>query len=116
MTDPNITDQTIIAAVAYHLLCQGERSTDGQGYCCYYSDTGAKCAVGALIPQELYNPSLEGWGISREPMSSVLEVLGLRTHVRVLYILQNIHDSGYPQVWPSMLRALAEEYGCDFTI
>ena len=113
---PDITPQTIIAAVSYHLLCQNERSTGVHGYCRYLSDTGNKCAVGVLIPPELYCEEMEGWGISHEPMASVLETAGLAEHQLLLKQLQRIHDGGYPAIWPRQLHELAIEYECDFII
>lgn len=45
--------------VAKHLLKQNKKSVNGT-QCMYRSSDGLQCALGCLIPDELYVPSLEG--------------------------------------------------------
>ena len=40
-----------------HILQQNEKSQNAEG-CLYRSDSGLKCAVGALIADEFYSPAL----------------------------------------------------------
>jgi hypothetical protein len=51
--------QEIFETVARHLFAQGRQATDEIGICVYRADNGNKCAVGALIPDEMYNPNYE---------------------------------------------------------
>jgi len=54
--------QEIFDKVATHLLKQGRRSTQPESgeMCAYRGADGTKCAVGVLIPDELYNDMMEG--------------------------------------------------------
>lgn len=55
----------IINLVKKALLTQGKRSMLQEGYsgCAYRDGKGNKCAIGHLIPDELYNHEIEGHGI-----------------------------------------------------
>lgn len=57
-----MTNQEIFDKVATHLLSQGKRSALGGVGCAYRGDGGLQCAIGCLIPDELYRYELEGWG------------------------------------------------------
>lgn len=50
--------QEIFEMVAKHLFQQKERSMDGK--CLYRGPNGKKCAIGILIPDEKYDPDMEG--------------------------------------------------------
>ncbi len=57
--------QSVFDTVAAHLLSQGRRSwrgdkATGVGMCRLRADDGARCAVGCLLPDEVYDESLEG--------------------------------------------------------
>lgn len=54
--------QEIFDTVAKHLFKQGQRATDPDGgvMCSYRGANGTKCAVGVLIPDELYDAVMEG--------------------------------------------------------
>lgn len=43
-----------------HLATQRQRSTTHDGTCCYRGENGPMCAVGILIPDDLYDDSIEG--------------------------------------------------------
>ena len=59
------------------------------GSCRYKTPDGLKCAVGCLIPDELYNEKMEGSMVNR--ISEELEFL--KPHVPMLMGLQLIHDN-----------------------
>jgi hypothetical protein len=103
-----MTDQEIFDKVALHLLEYGRlgiRSEDGSG-CVYKTDTGLSCAVGCLIPDDLYDPLVEGMSISHFDdminiggetgaiLEKISEHLGLKDAKRskLLRGLQQIHD------------------------
>jgi len=62
--------QQIFDKVATHLFTQGRRATQfGPGRpnidkCVYRNDEGETCAIGCLIPADLYNPVIEGFGVN----------------------------------------------------
>lgn len=70
-----------------------------EGMCRYRTPQGLKCAVGVLIPDELYSGSMEGYGVGTlfTEFPHVMETLfpyHLMEEVKYLLIqLQNIHDT-----------------------
>jgi len=83
------TAQDIFNTVAMHLMTQGERSTGAMGLCRYRGSKGHMCAIGVLIPDEMYNSSMEGKTVgtiqNRLPAA-------LRSHLPLLDDLQIVHD------------------------
>lgn len=49
----------IVTKVATHLSVQRARATDSEGSCKYRGKNGTMCAIGVLIPDDLYMPSAE---------------------------------------------------------
>lgn len=96
---------TIIDYVIDHLVAQGTPaiclSNHGETACAYRQIDGAvvrSCAVGCLIPDEQYDPSMENMSVA--PLLEGFEgfVPEVRPHdyelrVSVLQALQSIHDS-----------------------
>ena len=88
--------QQIFDAVVNHLAAQKTQSIsprpDGKGtQCAYRGENGAKCAVGCLIPDELYDPSMEGDNVDQLADINKLPD-DLVDHVSLLYDLQFAHD------------------------
>ena len=128
-----MTKQEVFDKVATHLLKQGEKaeySTEfGEPICAYRTSEGLKCAVGCLIPDDLYEERLEnlpaaafvlprGEHMDRFNDASVaLEVgkkIGLTSeHMSILGSLQNIHDVYITKNWRTVLQELAENYNLD---
>ena len=67
-----MTEQEIFDSVLAHLRKQGRASVNGQGKCAYRGEGGTSCAVGCLIPDELYDSRIENW--------TVESILGLRAN------------------------------------
>lgn len=96
----DMTDQEIYDKVKAHLLKQGRRSiapcpgVNNVTKCVYRTEDGRSCAVGCLIPDEVYQPQMDyGAGFSiislaREPG---LEWFG--KHINLLESLQHVHDT-----------------------
>lgn len=108
------SSQEIFDKVATHLLTQKEKSTQELSTgtrCVYRSPKGLKCAVGCLIPDELYNPSLEGYtasGLSYE----IKIAIGYNDKTALLIcMLQSMHDSMPPEKWKDLLRIEANTRG-----
>lgn len=56
-----MTPQEIFDTVARHLFAQGTRAyNENIAGCQYRGPCGTKCAVGCLIPDEAYDPEMEG--------------------------------------------------------
>ena len=115
-----MTDQEIFTKVATHLLTQGKRSErffddDGEPGCAYRSAAGLMCAVGCLIPDELYEPAIEGCTVAGDVVQSVLREAGIRAGYgertdSLLYELQNIHDYEEPYKWKLCLETMAKTF------
>jgi len=86
--------QEIFDRVAVHLFQQGKRSTD-KFHCRYYNNDGLKCAVGALIPEEIYFSEMD---IGNKTIKSLVEVHDekfpdwVKNNLGLLQALQSVHD------------------------
>jgi hypothetical protein len=103
----NNTEQELFNRVKTHLLNQGakaetDESTHGIKMCQYHAESGLKCAVGCLITDEVYRPSMEGLDLTdRELWDALLDSgidMGGKT-LSILQKLQNVHDSNDPSDW-----------------
>jgi hypothetical protein len=120
--------QELFNISATHLLKQGQRAF-ARGGCCYRTPAGLKCAIGAVIPDDLYDPFIEGglasWALNPETanttgdddilrvrkLGEVLRASGLdATHEALVGRLQRIHDYTSPEFWASSLADLATEF------
>ena len=92
-----MTKQEIFDKVVKHFSIQRQAAGRGVMLCCMYrTPDGRKCAVGALIPDEAYDPSCEGEGVSTlfREYPDMMRVSGLtRRHEVLLIDLQRAHDS-----------------------
>lgn len=111
-----LTRQQIYDTVKGHLLKQKDISfmkVEGlvTQTCAYRGEDGKKCAVGCLIPDELYDPKMETKGVFAlfEFWPSVMERIGLskKEHIDLLETLQMIHDVRDPAVWEEILAETA---------
>lgn len=106
---PMLSNQEVFDKVAIHLLTQGQKSAilskeeGGLDSCLYHSADGLKCAVGCLIPDNLYIEDMEGRLIQDlfVQFPSIMEEIGLdkETHLGLLTSLQNIHDTCHELTW-----------------
>ncbi len=105
-----MTNQEIFDKVAAHLLKQGKRalrSCDDSVSCAYRAPDGCMCAVGCVIPDELYEGGFEHHGVRfvLEESPELNRLLG--GSELLLNYLQRIHDCEDVQKWPSLLKACA---------
>lgn len=121
--------QEIFDTVVTNLLKQGKRSfgpykPNAYRYaecnlisvCLYRSPDGSKCAVGWLIPDELYVPQLENMMVptngEENDVSHVLTKAGIsKDDFYFLYRLQRVHDSCDVENWDVGFSKIAQEYG-----
>lgn len=96
-----MTPQEIFDTVARHLFEQGTQAyNDNIEQCRYRGPGGTKCAVGCLIPDEAYDPEMEGWSVdyvvvahggnADDPNPSFPAWLG--DNLGLLSGLQDVHD------------------------
>lgn len=91
-----MSTQEIFDKVVTHLRKQGGKARDYEGVCMYRTKTGLKCAAGCLIPDEEYDPRMEGKTSNRVQFfqnTFNYEERGL------IERLQNIHDSRDVASW-----------------
>ena len=86
----------IFNKVFAHLVIQGKPSRNIEDYICVYQNSdGDKCAIGCLIPDELYTMGLEGNGVRDKKVKDVLRQvfpnIGLKDF-EFLENLQQLHD------------------------
>ena len=103
-----MNNQEVYDKVKSHLLSQGRKSLDARGKCAYRGDNGAMCAVGVLIPDDMYNRGMEGAACSTSELRGVLDMLEIDP--RLAQELQYIHDRALPNIWPDELKALARHF------
>ncbi len=110
-----MTEQEIFDTVAIHLIKQGKQSADAFGNCLYRGPEGLKCAVGCLIPDEVYQRNMECRVVSRL-LGNYDSLKFLQPFDALLSKLQYAHDEAYGegQIWTdtvvSYLYKIAEEY------
>ncbi len=108
------TKQQTFNKVVRHLRRQGVQSSR-TGRCLYRGPDDTKCAVGCLIPDELYQLGMEGCSSMGNPMSTCLRLLG--HDVGLCGNLQRAHDSYMPggryeeQGLEWALECIAEKHG-----
>lgn len=79
--------------VVAHLFTQGRRAYDEDNGCLYRGPNGAKCAVGVLIPDEQYNPAMEGCSVGGLVGSSGYKIPSVvRRNADLMQALQSVHD------------------------
>lgn len=101
--------QQIFDKVYVHLLTQNARSADESG-CLYKNPAGLKCAVGCLIPDEFYDPDIEGASTRNKLLENILiKSLGELSSekLNLLDQLQQLHDDTPVTSWEGLLKKLA---------
>lgn len=96
-----VTDKDVFDYVSSFLINQNEKSTALSVGCAYRGDNGKKCAIGCIIADEFYHPSMEKqtacdynilWAIRNS-------LPKYTTNERFLSKLQEIHDGSIPELW-----------------
>lgn len=110
--------QQIFTRVKEHLLTQNVQCKSGRG-CAYRNDEGQTCAVGCLITEEHYCPSIEGADATSTLVKDAVEKsLGIdeleEETVSLLRKLQIMHDEEFPYKWPEHLQHIATEYSLQY--
>lgn len=126
-------DEDAIKAITIHLLTQMEQSMGPSGDCSYRGrteevwdedgyiieesePTGYACAIGCIIPDELYHMDLEGLTIDDEVIVDLIKKSHPNwdfneTSEKLLKAFQLIHDRVHrPEFWPMHISALEYLY------
>jgi hypothetical protein len=110
-----LTKKEIFDKVVAHLLTQQAQSKNHYGDCLYRSPDGLKCAVGCLIPDELYDKEIEGAAVGgcNAPIlecANILREILLESGIpdekgiwEMLEDLQKIHDNANVDRWERAL-------------
>lgn len=88
--------QTIFDTVVRHLGKQGGPAVDESGICSYRAPDGKKCAVGCLLPDEMYRTSMDNnnEGVSVTGLVETFEVPAyFHENLELLQRLQSAHDT-----------------------
>jgi hypothetical protein len=116
--------QDIFNRVKNHLLTQKTQSNGGNftNSCAYRGKNNTTCAVGCLIPDELYVATIENATVlnsirkndlkydNAKKLHEILTKLGLIKHYKLLQDLQNIHDSYSVNNWEYALKCCANRH------
>ncbi|MDR5741690.1 hypothetical protein QCE73_00820 [Caballeronia sp. LZ029] len=115
-----LSPKEIYERVSEHLLMQRAVSEDDNGSCRLRSPEGRKCAIGSLVRDELYEPELEGVGISyyRHARDGGLLRALYASNVNaydpniidLLIELEEVHDYADIDEWPELLSALGKRH------
>lgn len=116
-----MTAQEVFNTVAHHLLTQKKKSFVEMNdcvRCMYRGPDGLKCAVGILIPDDMYDPKLEHKSVVELIEDFGFDFLGAIVDVRsgstFLLDLQELHDFREVDEWKDGLRTIAFRYSlCD---
>ena len=105
--------QKTFDTVATHLLKQGKRAMRVSGTCLYRTPDGLKCAVGCLIPEEMYSPDMEENVVTSllEKFPKLHDVPLINGFSKLLRELQGLHDGWDVRDWPQGLREIAARFG-----
>jgi len=107
--------QAIFDQVKHHLLAQNALALDDDD-CVYRAPDGRRCAIGALIPDDLYHEEMEGEGFNNECFTSVRNYLGVNGPNDMTFLdnLRRIHDDVEVRDWEYALTAFAARYGLKY--
>lgn len=109
------TNQEVFDAVWNGLASQGfQRSIGYEGTCLYRGPDGLKCAVGHLIPDNLYDTDLEGKTVSQLIEAECLVgVFGEEVDTSFLFKLQQAHDTSDGNM-KEKLASVATSFGLNY--
>jgi hypothetical protein len=105
-----MTNQELFDKVVAHARKQGKRAVLN-GRCQYRQPDGGKCFAGALIADEHYDPSLEGYGAGWPSVQNALVASGVKVEqFPLVSALQFIHDCHLVAEWPEQFTHRAAEF------
>ena len=107
------TDQTAFDAAYVHCMEQKVPAKDSRGDCVYRGPNGTKCAIGCLIPDNLYRKGMEG-----DSASAVVSGLGWELDLQLVDCIQEAHDNLLSQdnlsPFRNQMKTIAGLYGLEW--
>ena len=111
--------QQVYETVRNHLITQNVKSVNNLNAGVYRGRIGRKCAIGVIIPDDLYKPEFDEVNHNADIRSIIqrfgaINVLGYEVDeqdIEFLDELQQIHDQYDPAVWASKLSQFATDWG-----
>jgi hypothetical protein len=117
-----MTNQEIFDKVATHLLTQKKKSEImrqaeygiPKPACAYRAADGSTCAIGCLIPDDIFQPGMEGLRVQTLMVyyESIRDLFA-NNDASLLGTLQVLHDNYPVSTWKSELAATARMYKLD---
>lgn len=108
--------QEIFDTVAIHLLTQNKKSVYFGVQCRYRAPNNLKCAIGILIPDDIYTDDMEGLGVGglldSYDISPTLPKYFMK-HRDLLAALQLVHDKNDPEYWKGELVSVSTIFDLD---
>lgn len=92
-----MTPQEFFTKTVQHLRKQGHRALGADGRCAYRAPNGDMCAIGCHIPDELYDPQMEGKNFVHlllfSPLAAKLQPVFQGVPQQLIERMQITHDS-----------------------
>lgn len=104
-----MTAQKIFDKIVTHLRTQNAVSATANGLCLYRSPDGKKCAVGCMIPDDVYDPDMEHH-MAGSVIADCRQLHDLYDHRNLLESMQLVHDNHPISQWEAMFASIAAEY------
>lgn len=102
--------EALFLKVAKHLITQGKPAWNPkQEYCAYRAPDGTRCAIGAMIPDALYDPEIEGLGMVNMTGSQKRDKLFREVLTKSGF---NVRDSE-ERAWLGRLQDFHDAWGSD---
>lgn len=112
-----MTNQELFDKCLTHLRQQGQRSVNESGECMYRAPDGGMCAIGALIPDEKYDPNFENRSAAHNPVWQATDLTEDQLPL-ALTIQRQMHDMAFGDFRTELeIRAhqVAAEFGLCYT-
>lgn len=112
-----MTNQELFDKVVAHARAQKCRSYDpDNGNCLYRGPGGTKCFIGALIPDDKYDPKMDEDRLAAGA-DCVREAAGYEglSATNLACQLQGIHDSRAVEVWEEQFQEVAKDFNLTYT-
>ncbi len=96
-----------------HLMTQNSKAVSIQGDCRYRGEDGKMCAIGCLIPDDVYSSGMEGKNVrgtlfdGNEPLRRLFADIDFG----MLGDCQDVHDQEPLSSWANKLRDIAAWHG-----
>lgn len=124
MSIPNVaivslSTQDVFDVIAWSLLRQHARSRNvilGKAFCRYRAADGRRCAIGFILPDELYCERLEGLAVNdlAHTLNSIERgrrfAALLYRDLELLTVLQRMHDRSPPIQWAMEMIMIAGRF------